>query len=432
MGEWPGEHVYRVNNAARVLDEPPQDLGELAKLRAVIEPWLTALVGSEHLSLLVGSGWTIAAASLVGASAPAMDLAAFTGQFADAVNDRASEAAAAAGRGNPNVEDQLRAALELLAGLRIMKSPLVDTWEHEISARLGAFVAEVLSAERAIADAAGTPGGDDAIATLSSFLGSFASRTGTRDRLHVFTTNYDRLIEFGLDRAGIWKLDRFLGGIAPVFRSSRLDLDLHYSPPGIRGEPRYLEGVVRMTKLHGSVDWVARGATVERVSVAFGGSLQSHSEVVGDSRNLLVYPNPAKDAETSEYPYAELFRDFASAIVRPNSVLVTYGYGFGDDHINRVIADMLIVPSTHLVALMYADTESRFLRFIERTGRPAQISYLIGSHLGDLQNLAQFYLPKPSVDRITAREVDLLKRRGLVAMNADDGPVDAEPAELDG
>ncbi len=41
----------------------------------------------------------------------------------------------------------------------------------------------------------------------------------------------------------------------PIFRSSRLNIDMHYNPPGIRGEPRYLEGVARFTKLHGSIDW---------------------------------------------------------------------------------------------------------------------------------------------------------------------------------
>ena len=52
----------------------------------------------------------------------------------------------------------------------------------------------------------------------------------------------------------------------------------------------------------------------------------------------MIYPNPAKDIETAYYPYADLFRDFSASLCRPNSSLITYGYGFGDDHINRVIA----------------------------------------------------------------------------------------------
>ena len=50
----------------------------------------------------------------------------------------------------------------------------------------------------------------------------------------------------------------------------------------------------------------------------------------------MIYPNAAKDVETAYYPYAEVFRDFSATLCRPNSSLVTYGYGFGDDHINRM------------------------------------------------------------------------------------------------
>jgi hypothetical protein len=41
--------------------------------------------------------------------------------------------------------------------------------------------------------------------------------------------------------------------------------------------------------------------------------------------------------ETAFYPYADLFRDFSASLCRPNSSLVTCGYGFGDDHVNRAI-----------------------------------------------------------------------------------------------
>lgn len=93
----------------------------------------------------------------------------------------------------------------------------------------------------------------------------------------------------------------------------------------------------------------------------------------------MIYPNPAKDVETTQYPYAELFRDFAAATCRPNAVVVTYGYGFGDDHINRVLLDMLTIPSTHLVVFAYSADE-RLKGFLART-REAQISLLVGPQL---------------------------------------------------
>jgi hypothetical protein len=251
------------------------------------------------------------------------------------------------------------------------------------------------------------------INTLIPFLMSFASRTASRERLNLFTTNYDRLIESGCDAAGIRVLDRFVGALEPVFRSSRLDIDMHYNPPGIRGEPRYLEGVVRLTKLHGSLDWRYDKdlKVIKKVGLPFGAAADHRSIPLDNAQSVMIYPNPMKDRETSEYPYVELFRDFAAAVCKPNSTLVTYGYGFGDDHINRIISDMLTIPSTHLLIISWDDKDNRIRRFYVNQGFVSQISLLIGSHFGDLSTLVEQYLPKPSIDRITNRMSELLSKR---------------------
>ncbi len=116
--------------------------------------------------------------------------------------------------------------------------------------------------------------------------------------------------------------------------------------------------------------------------------------------------------ETLEYPYADLFRDFSAALCRPNSALLTYGYGFGDDHINRAIADMLTIPSTHLVIIAYSDDNGRIANFTKRIGKQAQISILLGKHFGHLPTLIENYFPKPAIDTITIRETALKERRG--------------------
>ena len=125
----------------------------------------------------------------------------------------------------------------------------------------------------------------------------------------------------------------------------------------------------------------------------------------------MIYPNAAKDRETAEYPYVELFRDFAAAICRPNSTLVTYGYSFGDDHINRVIRDMLTIPSTHLVIISYDDVSRRIRDKYETWGRKSQISLLVGKDVADLGELVHHYLPKPAIDRATMRMAELLRQR---------------------
>jgi hypothetical protein len=107
----------------------------------------------------------------------------------------------------------------------------------------------------------------------------------------------------------------------------------------------------------------------------------------------------------------ELFRDLAAAVCRPNSTLVTYGYSFGDEHINRVIRDMLTIPSTHLVVISRDDPLGRIMQTYQELGRPSQISLLIGPDLADLTTLTEHYLPKPAIDKTTFRMSELLKQR---------------------
>ena len=384
------------------------------ELRGRIEPWLTALFQSEHLSLLAGSGLTHAVHYLA-AGKGAADMGALTLSHHQAKIDQASEKAAeAAGRKKGNLEDQLRAANELLRGLEILQQDSeAEALRNELRTGMQTFAQSILSSETGIATAEEGKR-EQAFNTLVTFLMSFASRTGVRDRLSIFTTNYDRLIEAGAELAGLHLLDRFLGNLMPIFRSSRLDLDMHYNPPGIRGEPRYLEGVARYTKLHGSVDWVQTGKDIRRIGLPFGATdvqpyLQAPSLQAATPHELMIYPNAAKDRETADYPYVELFRDLAAAVCRPNSTLVTYGYGFGDEHINRVIRDMLTIPSTHLVIISRGDTYGRILPLAYE--RSSQVSLLVGPDLADLLNLTEYYLPKAAIDKATSRMSELLKQR---------------------
>ncbi len=393
-------------------------------LRPRIEPWLTALVQSEHLSLLVGSGLTHAVHGIATSKAlPGMESIAFN-IFDDEISVEAKRVSEAAGRREGNFEDRIRVANELLRGLEIIPPKKSDGTpdrasvaylREELKNQLQSFADSILVGERNLAMAEDNKR-ELAFSYLVSFLTSFASRSGTRERLHLFTTNYDRYIEAGADVSGLRLIDRFVGTLAPIFRASRIDVDLHYNPPGIRGEPRYLEGVARHTKLHGSLDWVYSAGTIRRVGLPFGSQdAATYLNIPGieetSALHLMIYPNAAKDRETTSYPYVELFRDFAAAICRPNSTLVCYGYGFGDEHINRVIEDMLTIPSTHLVIIAYDDPLGRVMTTYDKLGRPAQITLIIGNHLGDLKALVDHYLPKPAIDRTTIRMADLLKAR---------------------
>lgn len=202
---------------------------DTAILRDRIEPWLTALFQSEHLSLLCGSGLSTAislkSCKKTGAS---MDKCEFS-VFKEEINRNAKIKAGRAGRKDGNIEDQIRTALELLRGLEILGDQRAKSLENDLNKILKSFSESILQTENGIITSKGR---EEAFDVLINFLLSFASRMGNRERLNIFTTNYDRLIELGAELAGIHLLDRFVGTLMPIFRSSRLNLDLHYNPPG--------------------------------------------------------------------------------------------------------------------------------------------------------------------------------------------------------
>jgi hypothetical protein len=133
------------------------------RLRPRIEPWLTALVQSEHLSLLVGSGLTHALHRMAtGNDLPGMS-ATPLGTFDDEVTREAKRTAELAGREKGNIEDQIRVASELVRGLEIIASTKPPSApEHErvaalrrgLAAALGAFAASILYGERNLVSAA--------------------------------------------------------------------------------------------------------------------------------------------------------------------------------------------------------------------------------------------------------------------------------------
>ena len=69
LDTWNGREVYKVREKRKpeLVNEVKLDeeLG-IEKLRKEIEPWLTALFQSEHLSLLIGSGLSSAACQIAG------------------------------------------------------------------------------------------------------------------------------------------------------------------------------------------------------------------------------------------------------------------------------------------------------------------------------------------------------------------------------
>ncbi|MER8349327.1 SIR2 family protein, partial [Acinetobacter baumannii] len=82
-----------------------------------------------------------------------------------------------------------------------------------------------------------------------------------------------------------------------------------------------MDGFVYLCKIHGSISWTEddHGLYPIRETAVSKGQ---------EPGKVMIYPTPAKQNSSLGSPYADLFREFQSRIVREQSVLFTMGYAF--------------------------------------------------------------------------------------------------------
>lgn len=182
--------------------------------------------------------------------------------------------------------------------------------------------------------------------THREFVRRLLTRPTNLRRVGVFTVNYDTLIEQAADAEGATLVDGFVGNVERVFRPESYDYDFYFPAETTEGPIHRLDRVLQLFKLHGSINW----RSVEQ-SWTNPYGIESRQEPIADAGAAVVYPTPAKHGDALAMPYAELFRRFAAAVVAPQSVLITIGYGFPDEHLNAIIRQALAIPSFTLIVV---------------------------------------------------------------------------------
>lgn len=79
-------NFLKIGSYEQVVEEiSPDDNSTRETYKKQIEPWLSAALQSEYLSLLLGSGLTMSVCTVAGVSSSSMDTADF-GSFSDKIN----------------------------------------------------------------------------------------------------------------------------------------------------------------------------------------------------------------------------------------------------------------------------------------------------------------------------------------------------------
>ncbi len=149
-----------------------------------------------------------------------------------------------------------------------------------------------------------------------------------RDKpVHIFTTNYDLLIEQALEEEGCLYFDGFIGARKAFFDLGAVEDEkiLH---------PRW----ARLWKIHGSINW----------------RLDSKKNIIrtyekDDNKSYLIYPSHLKYDQSRKMPYLAMLDRLKDFIMSPSSAMFIIGYSFSDDHINDIILQSLRSNPTSII-----------------------------------------------------------------------------------
>lgn len=189
------------------------------------------------------------------------------------------------------------------------------------------------------------------------FLAKLIARDTNLGRTHLFTLNYDTLFEQALEELGIQYFDGFSGRASSRFDPAVYGLDVYYPGDVAEGRVRRFDKFLQFYKLHGSIHWFVEEGIYRsqhknlsiykeyRNSSATEKANFLQSKQYSDIGSFGILPTVQKFTQTLQFPYAHLFRLFHARLNQPQTFLMVLGYGFGDDHVTRMIETALTNPS---------------------------------------------------------------------------------------
>lgn len=194
------------------------------------------------------------------------------------------------------------------------------------------------------------------IAPQLAFLSKLVARDSNLGRAHLFTLNYDTLFEQALELLGIQYFDGFTGRASARFDPSVYGLDIYYPGEVAEGRVRRFDKFLHFYKLHGSIHWFEQGDEMRArhpdlapfqayTTMTPAEKVAAFATLAKSAPSVGILPTANKFAQTLTMPYAHLFRSFQVRLAIPQTFLLVLGYGFGDDHVSRIIENALMNPS---------------------------------------------------------------------------------------
>lgn len=230
------------------------------------------------------------------------------------------------------------------------------------------------------------------------FLAKLSARDTNLGRTHLFTLNYDTLFEQAMEELGIHYFDGFAGKTISRFDPAVYGLDIYYPGDVAEGRVRRFDKFMQFYKLHGSLHWYVDDAGIYRArhrDLSFAGPYRAasvedkaialESEAFSGVGPFGILPTSQKFTQTLGMPYAHLFRLFHARLNQPQTFLLVMGYGFGDNHVTRIIETALMNPSL-VMLVVEPNPDSEIVKRIRRYQSLGQRAFVLTERLDEGEN----------------------------------------------
>lgn len=314
-------------------------------------------------------------------------------------------------------EENLERLMELLHSLRFVfaRSDLAKHVERK--AKIEDLIAKVQNfLWENCTDGAFAHGDGSVLALYESFYRKLVMRDRSLPRPWVFTTNYDLFNERAMDRLGVPYANGFSGVVERRFNPATFRYALAEQLDLSNRKWTAVDSFIYLCKLHGSISWTEddHGLFPIRETVP--------QDVPG---KVMIYPTPAKQNSSLGSPYADLFREFQSRIVREQSVLVTAGFAFGDEHLNNIIYQALTIPTFRLIVFADPDSTGEIAKLMALKDPRIWIiggeGPIEGSRAHYFDTIVEHFLPQRPAERIDDAVRLVLETFGRKSGEVEDG-----------
>lgn len=177
--------------------------------------------------------------------------------------------------------------------------------------------------------------------------------------INLFTTNYDHLLEIALEKSSSEYVDGFSGKLQPMFSTSNYGM-IYSRQTSISSMTSEIV-TFNLYKLHGSLNWYLDENNIFSCDIVsrikkINSTIDVDSDFINEYNKLaIVNPSKSKLNKTVlDVNYYDQLRILSNEMEKNNSILISFGFSFNDEHIRHITYRFLKGnPTLNLIILSF-------------------------------------------------------------------------------